>query len=80
MTLNNNTATKVEPTSGATEIHFVNDMSTNARYGGTGVTASSGGLFFNQSTLIIKNPSSDFDIYFIQNSGSAKTLDVVEFF
>jgi len=79
VTLANNTAVKIEPTSGASEMHLVNDMATNARYGGTGVTASSGGILFNQSTLIIKNPSSDFDIYFIQNSGESKTFDVVEF-
>lgn len=80
VTLADDTAVKIEPTSGATEMHLINDMSTKARYGGTGVTDTSGGILFNQAILIIKNPSSDFDIYFIQKSGESKTLDVVEFF
>jgi len=80
VTLVSGTPKKVTPTSGCSAMHIFNNTAVNIRYGGSGVDGSSGVVLFNQSTLVISSPKSDFEIHFFQGSGSDKTLDIVEFF
>lgn len=80
VTLADNVATSDSPSADVTEIHYSNQTGQDIRYGGSGVTASTGGMFYNGTTMAFKNPQSDLAIYFIQNSGSPVNLDVVEFY
>lgn len=77
----NGVATDVSPTDGTVrEIHIINDTGQTLRYGGSSVDGSSGGYLYDKSTMVFKNPDSDFVLYFFQNSGADKDLDIVEMY
>lgn len=80
ITLADNTVVPDSPTADATEIHYVNTSGKSIRYGGSGVTATTGGILYSGSTLVMKYPQSNLVINFIQNSGGAISLYVVEFY
>jgi len=80
VSLTDATAVAVTPTADTRELHIFNDTGQTLRYGGSGVTQTSGGILFNQGTIVFKNPDSDFSVWFIQSSGGAIDLDVIEFF
>ena len=80
VTLADNTATEFTATADSTEVHLINNSGSTFRYGGGTVSATTGGLLFSGSTMVIKNPGSTFKLYFIQNSGGPLSLDVVEMY
>lgn len=80
VTLTDGVAVSDTPSNGVTELQYCNQTGQNVRYGGTGIDASTGGMLYNGSTLVIKSPRSNFAIYFYQNSGGNLNLDVVEFY
>lgn len=73
-------STSITPTSDCIEMHIYNDTGEILRYGGSGVDGSSGGRMVPTSTMVIKTPRPGFAIYFYNPDGSAKDLDIVEFF
>ena len=76
--LNSSGAVQITPTSGCVEMHIYNNLGVSVRYGGSGVTTTSGGILFNQATLAL-NPTNSFSFYMIPVSSSGN-IDIVEFF
>lgn len=79
VTLTDGVATQITPTSGCKEMHIFNPLNVDIRYGGSGVTTSTGGKIFPQGNMAI-SPTNDFSFYLIQTGGSSDAIDVVEFF
>lgn len=80
LAMSNNAATSDSPTADCVEIHYSNNTGTTVRYGGSGVTSTTGGKMQDGTTMVFKAPRSGFTIYFLQASGGSVNLDVVEFF
>jgi hypothetical protein len=82
VSLTADTPAEITPTSGCTAMHIFNNTAETIHYGGSTVSASSptGVKLFNQGTLVINAPKSNFSIYFVQTGGGAVNLDIVEFF
>jgi hypothetical protein len=78
--LGDNAVVSDTPTADVSEVHYVNTSGKNIRYGGSGVTATTGGILYNGSTLVFKSPQSNLIVNFIQNSGGPINLYVVEFY
>ena len=78
VTLNSAAAVEITPTAGVNEMHIFNGLSVTVRYGGSGVTTSTGGKIFPEGTFAIK-VNSNTSIYLIPESGGAASIDIVEF-
>lgn len=74
------TAVRVTPTAFASAMHIFNNTGETIYYGGSSIDNTKGVKFYNQSTLVINSPGSDFEIYFYQAGGAAVNLDIVEFY
>lgn len=72
------TAVSITPTAGCVEMHIFNALGVTVRYGGVGLTTSTGGKIFAQGTMAL-NPTTTFVIYVMSESSSGN-LQVVEFY
>ena len=80
LTCTNNSPKVLAVPTDVSAIHIFNDTSATFRYGGASVTTGTGGKLFPQSTMVMNSPFSDFELFFIQNSGGDLDLDIVNFF
>lgn len=79
VTINSAASVELTPTAGCKEMHIFNESGVTLRYGGSGVTTSTGGKLFNQGTMAL-NPTDDFSVFIIPESGGPFDLEIVEFF
>lgn len=78
VTINPAAAVEITPTAGAKELHIFNDTGVGVRYGGSGVTTSTGGKIFNNGSLALRVNSST-SLYLIPESGGDVNIEIVEF-
>lgn len=71
--------TVVTPTALCVEMHIQNRLDRALNYGGSGVGATTGGIIWPNSSMVVRSPQPGFKIYFY-NSGAIGDLDIVEFF
>lgn len=78
VTLNSAAAVEITPTAGTRVMHISNNLTVVVRYGGSGVTTSTGGKIYNGASFAFAVTSTS-SIYLIPETGGAQSIDIIEF-